>query len=83
MSCSSGDEHCCWVEGKVCPFLRENTAGRRWACALRLEHGNWEDVHSDPRYLKEVKPAWLRRDIADCGDYPGKGRTCPLCGREG
>lgn len=84
MQCSAGEEHCCWVRGEPCQFLRENEGGRRWACGLRLELGSWEAVHADSRYLAEIRPAWDEVGAPDdCGDFPGPGRHCGTCGEEG
>lgn len=67
----SGESHCCWVEGKVCVFLEENTVpGRRWACGLRRELGDWELVHKDPRY-QPIHEVWAKLGTQDCGDYRG------------
>lgn len=46
---ASGD-HCCWVGGRVCEFLVENQDGRRFACGLMVELGDWDEVIADPRY---------------------------------
>lgn len=68
----NGEDHCCYVDGKVCPFLEENTvSGRRWACGLLRELGTWTAVHGDERYLAEVRPAWDRNGVQDCGDWRG------------
>jgi hypothetical protein len=66
-----------------CSFLRENEGGRRWACALMLEHGDWALVHADQRYLDTVRPYWEQRGTVDCGDWPQPGKTCPICGQTG
>lgn len=50
--------HCCWVGGEPCGFLRENVAGRRFACGLRLEHDSWDGVITDPRY-RRVGKHWI------------------------
>lgn len=76
------DGHCCWVDGKVCQFLEENTErGFRWTCGLRRELGNWDKVLADPRYQKEVQPK-LRAPGVNCRDWPNKdaGGPCLLCG---
>lgn len=72
------DYHCCYQEGRVCPFLEENTVpGRRWACGLYRELGDWNLVHEDERYLEHVKPTWIKYNIDDCGDWRGTGK--PQC----
>lgn len=44
-------DHCCYVDGKPCVFLEENTVeGFRWSCGLRRELGSWAAVVADPRY---------------------------------
>lgn len=68
----NGPDHCCYVNGQVCPFLEENTVpGRRWACGLYRQLGDWNLVHTDPRYLAVVKPVWDEFGVADCGDFKG------------
>lgn len=77
-------EHCCWVRGKPCRFLEEGTvSGRRWACGLRRELGDWAEVHRDQRYLEHVKPRWLEIGMTDCGDWPLPGEVCVICGVTG
>jgi hypothetical protein len=78
----NGPDHCCYIDSQPCPFLRENIVdGRRWACALYVEHGDWELVHADPRYLTQVQPHWIEHEIADCGDFEGSrdGRVKQCC----
>lgn len=75
----NGATHCCWWQGEPCPFLEENTiAGRRWACGLMRELGDWDVVHADPRYAAEVEPRWrasgpiwewLWDEGVRCGDW--------------
>lgn len=44
-------DHCCYIDGKPCPFLEENTEpGQHWSCHLRRETGSWEKAIADPRY---------------------------------
>lgn len=78
-------EHCCWVNGNVCRFLRDDgpEAERQWVCTLREELNNWNRVHRDQRYLEHVKPHWERAGVDDCGDYPSRGITCGTCGLVG
>jgi hypothetical protein len=82
MPCSAGAEHCCWVAGEVCTYLRENSGGRRWSCALMEELGSWSAVHADPRY-RPLGEVFSARGLPDCGDFPGRGRTCATCGVAG
>ena len=80
--CSTGDEHCCWLKGKPCEYLRENAGGRRWLCVLRHELGMWGKVHDDPRY-QPIHEYLSSRGVADCGVYPGPDKTCGACGEVG
>ena len=66
----NGKEHCCWFDGKVCPFLEIGTVpGRQWVCGLYREHGDWNKVHSDPRYIESVAPSLEPKGIS-CGGWP-------------
>lgn len=82
-------DHCCWVDGVECSYLEINaaniSAGRYWSCALLNELKSWAKVHADPRYLKDVRPAWSKdgKSIPDCGDWPGPGVKCATCGKVG
>ena len=68
-------DHCCYLEGKVCKYLIHQDGMPR--CGLRVEHGDWEKVHKDPRYLEDVKPILVRRGVKeDCGDW---GFNPPRC----
>lgn len=56
----AGGDHCCYVGGSVCPHLREHAEGRRYACALMIEHkGDWAKVAADPRY-QPIGEHWSR-----------------------
>ena len=50
-------DHCCYVSGKRCPFLREHVAGRRFACGLLVEYGSWDVVVSSVEY-EQVGSVW-------------------------
>ena len=82
------EDHCCWVNGAICPYLEENTVpGRRWACGLLRELGDWASVYADPRY-QYVRdgyddPKWPSLHGLDCGDWPRIGETCSVCGVTG
>ena len=66
--------HCCWVRGTVCEFLIENHDGRRFACGLMAELGDWDKVHADPRY---APMAINFADTGLCGDWqPFAGQCC-------
>lgn len=68
-----GEEHCCYLDGEVCPFLEEGTVpGRRWACGLYRELGSWDAVHNSATYRDTVAPVVLRLANANCGDWPQK-----------
>ena len=46
------NEHCCWINNKVCKFLEEySEPGFRWSCGLRRELGSWDAVIEDKRYM--------------------------------
>ena len=85
----NADKPCCYVRGVYCRFLVENdprTPERRWACSLRIEHGNWDDVIADPRYKEYVEAEFLDhlpglncRDWPDADSGPNRGR-CNECG---
>lgn len=90
MAChGNGAEHCCWFAGKQCQYVEENTVdGRRWACGLLVELGDWDKVLTDPRYLTNVQPqfdAIRQLKGMNCRDWPwaypdvmakGKGLCC-------
>ena len=76
------DDHCCYVNGKACQFLEENTVPeRRWACGLRRELGDWDSVISDPRYIEHVDPHFGDMNCRDWPDGTGRNKgSCPECG---
>ncbi len=65
--------HCCWVNGKVCEFLIENHGGRRFACGLMVELGDWQTVHTSSRYSPL---AIVFADEGLCGDWQPKAGQC-------
>lgn len=70
-------DHCCYVEGRVCEFLEENSEpGFRWSCGLRRELGSWDAVLADPRYAP-IKAAFAPYGY-DCKTWPTK--PCKTCG---
>lgn len=73
--CTGNNEsHCCYVNGEVCSFLGENIVpGRRWACSLFVELGDWDLVHQDPRYTESVQVNWIKSGTPDCGKWIGPG----------
>jgi len=81
MPCNgNSQDHCCYVQGKPCKYVEKNTVeGRKWACGLRRELGDWDLVLEDPRYKKDVQPK-LQLGI-NCRDWPDKPFTkCFECG---
>ena len=71
-------DHCCYVNGIDCKFLEVNTVeGRKWACGLRRELGDWDLVLDDPRYQEHVQPVFGE---LNCRDYPdGEGINRGIC----
>lgn len=87
MAChGNGDDHCCYVNGEPCGFLRENVVeGRRWACGLYVELGDWDAVLADERYVTNLRPAWRQVEVTNglpeggfnCHPWgPGTGQCC-------
>jgi hypothetical protein len=74
-------DHCCYLAGKPCTFLEENTVeGRRWACGLRRELGDWDAVLASDRYKETVAPVFEHLGM-NCRDWPdGPGDGCGTCG---
>lgn len=83
----NGADHCCYVDGQVCPFLEVDTVpGRKWVCGKRRELGSWEAVHNDPEYIEQVQSHWKEVGVDDCGDFMGgrpqgraTGEIIPQC----
>ena len=78
----NGADHCCYVAGSACPHLEEHTVpGRRWACGLMREHGDWDQVIADPRYLRDVAPHFGEMNCRDWPDGTGvNAGQCEDCG---
>ena len=76
------DGHCCWINGVVCPYVRDDGPGteRRYVCTLREELGSWEAVYADRRYLSFIRPVMSIKTGVDCGDWPPPGQQCAECG---
>lgn len=74
---ASGD-HCCYIQGNVCPFLEVGTEeGRTFTCGLRRELGSWDAVHMDERYQSQVQVVWDQVGISSCGEWqPREGECC-------
>jgi hypothetical protein len=75
------EKHCCNLgSGGVCPYLEENTVpGRRWACGLMREYGNWDDVLASDAYKWDVA-VWLEPKGIDCKSWPKPGQSLCYCG---
>ena len=73
-------DHCCWLVGKPCIYLEENTVSdRHWVCGLRRRLGNWDAVLMSNEYKTNVAPK-LNTGI-NCRDWPDKPLTkCFECG---
>jgi len=72
----AGSDHCCYVNGQTCPFLQvDGPSGRRFACGLYVELGDWDAVHADPRYVASVKPHWDAAGVVGCGPWFGCNRA--------
>lgn len=75
MACSgNGPDHCCWVNGQVCPALRDDGPGaeRRWVCTLYEAAGDWAAVHASPEWRALPVAAWFEEQYPGhgCGDWP-------------
>lgn len=74
------DDHCCYVDGRVCQFLEEGTeSGYRWSCGLRRELGSWDAVLEDPRY--QPLRAHFESKGYNCKTWPNG--PCNTCGYKG
>lgn len=73
----NGTEHCCYVNGEVCPFLEvDTTPGRKWSCGLLNKLGSWEAVHADLGYQWYVQQQWDVVGIESCGAWRIPGQCC-------
>lgn len=74
------ENHCCFVNGKPCKFLEENTEpGQRWSCALMRELQSWDLVITDPRYFAgDASPgdAFKATSYVNCKNF-----QCKECGQ--
>lgn len=86
MPCSgNSNDHCCYLKGDPCPYVEENTvSGRRWACGLMRQYGNWDTVVATDEYTSVVAPVWLsvNKPADYCKTYPdmNSGKVCATCG---
>lgn len=72
---NAAGDHCCYVGGAPCPHLQvDGASGRRFACGLFVELGNWAAVHADARYAADVKPHWDQSGVVGCGPWFGCNR---------
>jgi hypothetical protein len=85
VACEATDDHCCYIAGPPCRYLRDDGTGAalRWVCTLRERLGSWDEVHRDAGYLEHVAPVVRSVAGVDCGDWPPKGETCNACGVTG
>lgn len=90
MSCKGmSQDHCCYLNGKVCKYLKENSAGRRWSCGLFEQYGSWENVYLSQEYQTDLVPEWITycatfdKPYTRCGDWPTQGEVCTVCGEVG
>lgn len=85
-SCTGNNsDHCCYVDGVACKHLIVDVVpGRKYACGLRHELGNWDAVYADPRYA-EIQAVWDAGSLAGykCGEWPAPRFVCGTCGLEG
>ena len=66
-----GADHCCYLLGKVCKYLEEDTiVGRRWVCGLMRELGDWDAVILSDRYKTDVATILEPRGV-NCRDFIG------------
>lgn len=78
------EDHCCYLAGVVCPFLREDDdSQRRWVCTFREKLGSWDAVHVDEEYLNTIGPLMMGLTGVLCGDWPPPGERCAECGTVG
>lgn len=67
---AANGDHCCYPDGVRCQFLVENVEGRKYACGLMAELGDWDKVLTDPRY-QPVQAIWDRTGL-----YLTNGSSC-------
>lgn len=84
MSCDGNQaDHCCYLNGEPCQYVEENTVdGRRWACGLRRELGDWDSVLASDRY-QSGPGAYFSAIGMNCKTYPSaaKKQFCSTCGK--
>lgn len=81
---TDGNEHCCYVDGEVCPLLRIDDPraadGRKYSCGLLLDLKEqlpnqsfanlWTRVHRHPLYA-QIKAKFEASGTTLCGDFLG------------
>lgn len=90
MACNGNKEdHCCYLNGKVCQYLKENSNGRRWSCGLYEKYGSWNGVYESDEYKEDIVSELVKISIVfdrpyfNCGEWPTKGEVCTICGEVG
>ena len=82
----NAEDHCCKIKGEDCKYLirdytDENGHFRKWACGLRAELGDWDQVLADPRWIEDCKDAWAPGvNCRDWPEEPAQWRGCAICG---
>jgi len=82
--CGTTEDHCCWLFGEVCQYLRRAPQGSeyKWRCSLREQVNSWDDVYQMQEYQTNVQPKLDAMGYGDigCGDWPPPGTVCHDCG---
>jgi hypothetical protein len=75
------NDHCCWVDGKICQYLKHYPdQERKWSCGIREKYNSWDEVYEDEDYLQDIKPLLNQLNLPNCGEWPRKNETCTVCG---
>ena len=81
--CGTGKDHCCWLEGRVCKYVRpSDREGYVWDCGLRADLGSWKKVYASKEYKRDVKEKMnaVGGLGLDCGEWKPGPRGCSDCG---
>ena len=81
MPCNGNrDDHCCYLNGKACPYLEKNTIeGRLWSCGLYNKLQDWNAVILSDEYKADVAPVFEPLGMI-CRDFPdGDGANSYIC----
>ena len=73
-------DHCCYVNGVECVYLRRNTAGRKYACGLFLDLGSWAAVNISNEY-RPIGETW--ESIGQVFNYCETFNPALCCRQEG